>query len=141
MQHVGPIFNNVLSNVTPLLKESCFYTHGMITPDEFVLAGDELVSKCGTWMWSRCDKNKSISYLPKDKQFLICRSVPEQFSSNNIRESVDDNGWTNCNTNNSNKNDEKIEDIEDYDNNEENDVEDQDDDVYYVRSNENNLNI
>ena len=142
MQHVGPLFNNVLSNVTPLLKESCFYTHGMLTPEEFVNAGDELVLKCGTWMWSGCSKKYIVSYLPKDKQFLICRSVPEQFNSSNIKESTNEDGWTDCNTNsnsNSKKQDELIEDIDDFEENDiEDNVEDEENDIYVVNNNINN---
>ena len=40
----------------------------MLTPEEFVNAGDELLN--GTWMWVDVVKN-IVSYLPKDKQFLL----------------------------------------------------------------------
>ena len=102
MQHVGPLVNNVLSGVIPILKESCFETHGMLTPEEFVQAGDELVARCGTWSWSRGSDDYIISYLPSNKQFLVCRSVPEQFSSN-VNEINQSDGWTDCNFKSSKK--------------------------------------
>jgi ubiquitin-like-conjugating enzyme ATG3 len=31
------------------LKESKFLEKGVLTPEEYVLAGDHLCNKCGTW--------------------------------------------------------------------------------------------
>jgi ubiquitin-like-conjugating enzyme ATG3 len=61
---------------TPTLKDSAFLKRGVLTPEEFVRAGDELVYKCPTWQWASGDPKKSKSYLPADKQFLITRNVP-----------------------------------------------------------------
>lgn len=61
--------------VTPVLKESKFRETGVITPEEFVAAGDFLVYHCPTWEWATGDKNIR-PYLPKEKQFLLTRSVP-----------------------------------------------------------------
>jgi len=67
----------VADTFTPVLKESKFKETGMITPDEFVIAGDHLVHHCPTWHWaSVSDSSMTKSYLPKDKQYLITRSVP-----------------------------------------------------------------
>ena len=33
----------------PQLKTSAFLARGVLTPEEFVAAGDELVFKCPTW--------------------------------------------------------------------------------------------
>lgn len=62
---------------TPVLKESKFKKTGVLTPEEFVIAGDHLVHQCSTWSWSRSD-NPSLqkSYLPPDKQYLVTKSVP-----------------------------------------------------------------
>ncbi|OUM61860.1 hypothetical protein PIROE2DRAFT_12017 [Piromyces sp. E2] len=57
------IYNNLKDKFTPLLKESRFYEAGVLTPEEFVQAGDFLVSKCPTWSWY-------------DKQYLITKNVP-----------------------------------------------------------------
>jgi ubiquitin-like-conjugating enzyme ATG3 len=137
MQHVGPLVNNVLSGVIPILKESCFETHGMLTPEEFVQAGDELVARCGTWSWSRGSDDYIISYLPSNKQFLVCRSVPEQFSSN-VNEINQSDGWTDCNFKSSKKMD--IDDIADIDNNQEDEINNQDDKINNNQDDEINNN-
>jgi len=53
---------------TPTLKSSAFLSRGVLTPEEFVAAGDELVFKCPTWSWESGDPTKIKSYLPPDKQ-------------------------------------------------------------------------
>ena len=47
----------------------------MVTPEEFVVAGDYLVEQCPTWSWQGGDASAK-SYLPEDKQFLVTRNVP-----------------------------------------------------------------
>ena len=62
---------------TPTLKSSAFLSRGVLTPEEFVKAGDELVYKCPTWSWETADDpSKLKKYLPADKQFLMTRNVP-----------------------------------------------------------------
>jgi hypothetical protein len=58
------------------LTSSKYLTEGVLTPEEFVQAGDLLVYKCPTWSWEGGDADKAVPYLPKDKQFLITRKVP-----------------------------------------------------------------
>lgn len=68
---------SVAEYFTPVLKQSKFKQTGVLTPEEFVVAGDHLVHQCPTWSWSSaCDPSLRKPYLPKDKQFLVTKSVP-----------------------------------------------------------------
>lgn len=64
--------------LTPTLKNSAFLTKGVLTPEEFVKAGDELVFRCPTWSWESGDSKKLKTYLPPEKQYLVTRNVPCQ---------------------------------------------------------------
>ena len=62
--------------LTPVLTESAFNEMGVLTPDEFVAAGDQLIASCPTWTWASGVTGKAKSFLPADKQYLITRGVP-----------------------------------------------------------------
>lgn len=64
-------YQDIVSYISPTLKQSKFYTEGKLTPSEFILAGDFLVSKCPTWKWCAAKENLYNSALPKDKQYLL----------------------------------------------------------------------
>ncbi|VEL28504.1 unnamed protein product [Protopolystoma xenopodis] len=75
-QAVTRQFLGLAELITPVLKESKFRESGMITPAEFVLAGDYLVHHCPTWQWASGDESLVRNFLPPEKQYLITRSVP-----------------------------------------------------------------
>jgi len=77
------IYNSVKSGglkvaefLTPVLKDSKFQETGVITPEEFLAAGDHLVYHCPSWQWAAGSADCVREYLPPDKQFLITRNVP-----------------------------------------------------------------
>ncbi|XP_024545006.1 autophagy-related protein 3 isoform X2 [Selaginella moellendorffii] len=65
-----------VERITSPRTVSAFVEKGVLTPAEFVQAGDNLVAKCPTWSWESGDPSKQKGHLPKDKQFLITRNVP-----------------------------------------------------------------
>eukprot|EP00300_Choanocystis_sp_HF-7_P027993 c33330_g1_i1.p1 GENE.c33330_g1_i1~~c33330_g1_i1.p1 ORF type:complete len:347 (+),score=81.39 c33330_g1_i1:52-1092(+) len=69
-------FNGVREYLTPVLRESRFDTEGVLTPEEFVQAGDLLVYTCPTWKWESGERELQKSYLPPHKQYLVTRNVP-----------------------------------------------------------------
>jgi ubiquitin-like-conjugating enzyme ATG3 len=75
--------------VTPTRKESAFLDKGVLTPEEFVKAGDELCFKCPTWQWERGDANKVKAYLPADKQYLVTRNVPCMSRASGMEQQLD----------------------------------------------------
>jgi ubiquitin-like-conjugating enzyme ATG3 len=70
------IFQNTREWMMPVLKESAFIERGVLTPEEFVRAGDQLVRTCPTWQWESGEPSKIRDYLPPKKQFLSTRGIP-----------------------------------------------------------------
>ena len=124
---------NIVNSITGPTTVDNFETLGTITPDQFILSGDLLTSKCKTWTWESGEKSKQFSYLPSHKQFLMSRNCPcinrvkdmENFKSD-LMDVNDDNGdeWslTISDETNNNMNEKNIDDIPDIDNINDNDI-------------------
>ncbi|CAB3406188.1 unnamed protein product [Caenorhabditis bovis] len=77
VNNVKSVALNIGERFTPILKESKFRETGVLTPEEFVAAGDHLVHHCPTWKWApAANPSKNRPFLPNDKQYLITRNVP-----------------------------------------------------------------
>jgi len=93
---IHSVFKGVAEYFTPVLQSSNFKKKGVLTPEEFVEAGDQLVYKCRTWHWAPGKENCLKPYLPKDKQYLITRNVPSlkratDYALNDAKEQVVEN--------------------------------------------------
>ena len=88
----------LISKVKPPPKESKFYEKGILTPEEYVKAGDYLVMKCPTWKWCSAKENMVNKYLPKDKQYLLTRvrsklRASDYLKKNNTKEKLIEGDW------------------------------------------------
>ena len=94
------IFRAVATPFIGVLKESKFLEQGLLTPDEYVLAGDQLVHKCPTWKWMPAEDKLANKNLPPAKQYLVTEKVPclsriadlEQKGEATVEKELDD-GW------------------------------------------------
>jgi hypothetical protein len=94
VQKVGKAFKK-----TP--TESQFFEKGTLTPLEFELAGDQLISASPIWEWESAIKKSLISKeLSEDKQFLSATIYSNERLKDLVgditdlqSESVDDNGF------------------------------------------------
>jgi len=62
--------NMFMAAVTPfmgVLTSSVFKEKGLLTPEEFVEAGDQLTEKCPTWEWQAGDDQHKSKHLPPKK--------------------------------------------------------------------------
>ena len=76
--------------MTPVLTESQFAEKGVLTPEEFVKAGDMLVLRCPTWQWQAGDPANARPFLPPDKQYLFTRNVPCQRRAASLMSGAED---------------------------------------------------
>lgn len=76
MEEAFRIFKSTREYFTPVLTASAFDERGMLTPEEFVRAGDQLIRNCPSWRWESGEPSKIRPYLPADKQFLSTKGVP-----------------------------------------------------------------
>ncbi|XP_019192073.1 PREDICTED: autophagy-related protein 3 [Ipomoea nil] len=75
-QKLHEAFKGTVERITNPRTVSAFKEKGVLSVSEFIIAGDNLVSKCATWSWESGEPSKRKSYLPADKQYLITRNVP-----------------------------------------------------------------
>ncbi|XP_015870009.1 autophagy-related protein 3 [Ziziphus jujuba] len=75
-QKLHEAFKGTVERITGPRTVSAFKEKGVLSVTEFVVAGDNLVSKCPTWSWESGDPSKRKPYLPPEKQYLITRNVP-----------------------------------------------------------------
>lgn len=75
-QRLHEAFKGTVERITGPRTVSAFKEKGVLSVSEFVIAGDNLVSKCPTWSWEAGEPSKRKPYLPADKQYLITRNVP-----------------------------------------------------------------
>ncbi|KAK9665717.1 hypothetical protein RND81_14G130800 [Saponaria officinalis] len=104
-QKIHEAFKGTVERITGPRTVSAFKEKGVLSVSEFILAGDNLVSKCPTWSWESGEPSKRKSYLPSEKQFLITRNVPcfrraaslgedyEAAGGEVLLENEDDDGW------------------------------------------------
>jgi ubiquitin-like-conjugating enzyme ATG3 len=76
MEDAVRMFKDAREYLTPVLTESAFLSKGMLTPEEFVQAGDHLIKTSPSWTWESGETSKLRPYLPSTKQFLLTRGVP-----------------------------------------------------------------
>ena len=95
------LLQGVAESLMTTRTTSAFLEKGVVTPEEFVVAGDYLVEQCPTWSWQGGDAKSAKSYLPEDKQFLVTRNVPclkraramEEYAGKEEHLSGEDDGW------------------------------------------------
>jgi ubiquitin-like-conjugating enzyme ATG3 len=73
---VHTAFKTSVEALMPVRKDSAFKEKGVLSPEEFVAAGDRLTRACPTWTWKAGDAKSAKPYLPRDKQYLVTRNVP-----------------------------------------------------------------
>eukprot|EP01084_Bolivina_argentea_P027941 51941_1 len=106
--------------VMPINEKSEFKQKGVLTPEEFLKAGCQLVYKCPTWSWEGGDKKKRKSFLPDNQQYLISLNLPcvkrvdQLITSISANEQIVENGeWLNMqNNDNINNTAQEIADID-----------------------------
>jgi len=126
------------SLVTNPLSVSKFLEEGVLTPEEFVQAGDLLVFKCPSWSWRTGNGKTFQKGLPQDRQYLITNNVPSMMRRSmleaklntveNKQVELDDGegGWLATHTNEVVQNEEEIPEIPTEQKNEDDEYDDED---------------
>lgn len=115
-------YTKVADALTGPLTVSKFLQEGVLTPEEFVAAGDLLVHKAPTWSWQ--SSKYPLSYLPPGKQYLVTKNVPSLMRVSNMHQQTADaenkdveledgeGGWTYTHANEPTQADEDISEID-----------------------------
>lgn len=95
---LSTIYRSVATTFMSLPTESHFLLKGTLTPEEFLLAGDQLVHRCPTWTWERAAAGYQQAHFPPERQFLITRGVPcrrrvKNTADPDIIEKETEDGW------------------------------------------------
>ena len=61
---------------TPISTASTLSETGMLTPEEWVAAGNGLVSRNPLFQWKAAATSMSVAHLPPDKQYLVATKLP-----------------------------------------------------------------
>jgi len=92
MNSIFNTYKKFADKIIPVMTNNNFVKTGMLTPNEFVKAGDYLVSNYVNWKWGEIPKNKRLSFLPKNKQMLRMKN---SFGKRKIFvETVDSDSWS-----------------------------------------------
>lgn len=91
-------FQAARAALTPVATSSSFLDTGMLTPDEFVTAGDHLCNQMRLWRWARSEPGYAKEYLPPDRQFLvlkgaICHQRAREIEGEGVTETAEDGDW------------------------------------------------
>jgi len=81
-------FTEIMNTVRDPLSTSEFLERGVLTPEEFVIAGDLLTMKCPSWVWQESILKTPQKGLPKEKQFLLTKNVPSLMRLTTLEEKV-----------------------------------------------------
>lgn len=101
-QKIHEAYKGAVERITGPRTVSAFKEKGVLSVDEFVQAGDNLVAKCPTWSWESGESSKRKSYLRPNKQYLITRNVPcfrrasaleEEYEATGGEFLLEDDGW------------------------------------------------
>lgn len=95
--------HNLGESFMPVLKDSSQFENGVLTPEQFVISGNRLISNSGCWTWGyNKDEYGHKNYLPATQQFLISRGVSCEKRVSEIEKTstleniiMDTNGWSN----------------------------------------------
>ena len=81
-----PYLRGLREQMTPLLQVSQWEDNAKLTANEFVSAGDYLISNDPTWKWATStdnDKAYEVDYLPSSKQYLYNESLNRSIIDSN----------------------------------------------------------